>query len=47
MLVSLLIFCILGWLLYLIVVQENIFNKVCMFIIELIILYIYSRILMG
>ena len=39
------IFCALGFLLYQIVAQENIFNKICIFLLELILIYILSRFL--
>lgn len=44
---SLALVCLMVFLLYYIVVQESIFNKVCIFILEFILIYIVSRFLMG
>lgn len=39
--------CLIGFLLYQIIVQEDLFNKACIFILECILLYIVSRCLVG
>lgn len=38
---------LIGFLFYQIIVQEDLFNKVCIFILECILLYIVSRCLVG